>query len=214
MIDYKNIKTAVAIINKNTNEIMASGNLIAFKDLPELLISFDFKHFFTTKENPLFKIEIKGIEDIITFDKEKYKEYIFPYKGASERDISNEYIFREFDINELDPEIAPLVYILNEIGYETTGSCCGHNLSVGWVHISFTDFSSLRELVLILGRDEFKYRFNLATSENVSNIGPSEIRLSLNTVEKGEQAYKDIQDLTEYLKTKRNKLKRLQELRS
>ena len=117
-------------------------------------------------------------------------------------------------IYELDPEVAPLVYILNEIGYVTTGSCCGHGLSVGWVHISFTDFKMLRELALIVYRDEFKSRFTLSTDSNVSNMGPTEIRLSLNTIAKGEQAYKDMSDLVVYLKSKKERLKRLRELKN
>ena len=214
MVDYKKIGIHVAIISKETNEIVAKGVLVAFKDLPVLSISFDFKYFFNTMENPLFRIEVVADEDIVIFDKEKYKDWIHPYKGLSERDYTKEYVYREFDINELDPEVAPLVYILNEIGYVTTGSCCGHGLSVGWVHISFTDFKMLRELALIVYRDEFKSRFTLSTDSNVSNMGPTEIRLSLNTIAKGEQAYKDMSDLVVYLKSKKERLKRLRELKN
>ena len=46
MVDYKKIGIHVAIISKETNEIVAKGVLVAFKDLPVLSISFDFKYFF------------------------------------------------------------------------------------------------------------------------------------------------------------------------
>lgn len=208
-IDFKQAKLWVKLIDKTTNEIIVSGLLVAFKDLPELLISFDFKHFFVTRENPLYNIEVIEDHNIVNFDSKKYESYIHPYINMHLRDVSNEYIFREFDMNELDPEIAPLVYILNDLGYKTTGSCCGHGEDEAWVHINFEDFFNLKNLVKILEKDEFKHDFVLTTHPNVINTHPREIRLSLQTTSKGQKAYDDVLRLTEYLKKESIKLNKL-----
>lgn len=202
MINYKKPNTHIIIKNKATNEIMAKGLLIAYKDKPELLVSFDFKYFFRTSENSLYKIELTTDNDIICFDKEKYKDKIYPYKGLDKRNSTCEYIFREFDINELDPEIAPLVYALNNSGYKTTGSCCGHGIKIAWIHVLFENMIQLQLLLGILNKEKFKYNFILCTSTDIENLNSQNVALSLQTTKKGEAAYKDILELSKYIEKK------------
>jgi len=211
MIDYKKDGTYVTIINKINKEIIASGKIVARKDIPELLISFDFKHFFSVKENPLYLIEPE-CDKIVSFDADKYKDEIRPYVGVKKRKDDNELIFLEHDITELDPPIAPLVYTLNDAGYKTTGSCCGHGRWVAWVHIIFEDFDMLKNLITIIERDEFKNDFILSTNNNIINVPEKEIRMSLQTTIKGKKAYKSILELSDYIKHKKNHRKRLKEL--
>lgn len=213
MIDYKQSGTHVKLVNKTTNEIIASGLLTAWKDLPELLISFDARYFFVVRENPLYTIEIINDNSKVEFDKEKFKDYVYPYKGMEIRNNKEELIFREFDINELDPEIAPLVYALNNAGYKTTGSCCGHGGDIAWIHTIFENFLSLKNLVKILEKDQFKFKFKLSTDSNITNTANKEIRLSLETTKIGKEAYKDILELTEYIENKSSHLLLANELK-
>lgn len=202
-IDFKQPGLWVTIINKSTNDIMVSGQLVAFKDLPKQLISFDFKYFFSVEENPLYEIQISQTsKTVISFDHDKYKEIIFLYVNHDAHDFSKEFIFREYDITELDPEIAPLVYALNRAGYETTGSCCGHGKTEGWIRVNFKDFPSLLFLFDILNKDKFRFKFILRTNAGDVNIKPGEIRLSLDTINIGKEAYKDILDLAKYINKK------------
>ena len=57
-------------------------------------------------------------------------------------------IYREFDIDELDPEIEPLVTELNKWPHvETTGSCCGHGLGHAWVQMIVSDIVVLHRIL-------------------------------------------------------------------
>jgi len=200
MVDYKKPETRVAIINNITNEIMAAGLVVSYKDSPELMISIDFKHFFVTRENPLFNIKIiTDDSNNVKLDTDKYKKDIYPYKAIENRNNKNELIFREFDITELDQEIAPLVYALNSAGYKTTGSCCGHGYSVAWIHVVFNSFLSLKTLLKVLESNDYKFKFVLTTNSDITSTSSNEIRLSLQTVKVGKEAYLDILDLSKYL---------------
>lgn len=202
-IDFKQKGLWVTIINKSTNDIMASGLLVAWKDMHKQLISFDFRYFFSTEENSLYRIETSSIsQNSIPFDYDKYKENVFPYANQNDIEFATHCIFREYDMTELDPEIAPLVYALNKAGYETTGSCCGHGKKEGWIRVNFKDFPSLLFLFDILNKERFRYKFLLRMNAGDINIKPGEIRLSLDTMNIGEEAYRDILDLAKYIDKK------------
>ena len=203
MINYKEPGIRVAIINKATQDIMAAGLIVLYKEFPELMISFDFKYFFVVKENPLYEIKI-NTDDIVKFNIDRYKDEVYPYRGIKERDYKGEFIFHENDITELDAEIAPLVYALNSVGYKTTGSCCGHNYAVAWVHVIFDSFLSLKSLLKILEKDEYKSKFILTTNPDIMSTSPKEIRLSLQTIRMGKEAYSDIIELSEYLEKRKD----------
>ena len=213
MIDFKDPSLHISIINKQTNEVIVSGFLTTSKNLPELMISFDSKYFFKVRQNPLYEIKITDTRDSISFDTEKYKDWISFYKGIEMRDHSNQYVFREFSIDELDPEIAPLVYALNEAGYKTTGSCCGHEKRPAWIHISFEDFVTLKKLIEILQKPEFKFDFQLTTCSDVTEDSFKEIRLSLQTMDKGKKAYQNVLKLANFLEQQAKRLSKLHNLK-
>jgi len=196
MIDYKHSNSYFKIIDKNTNEIIAEGKIVCIKELPELLISFDFKHFFVTKENPLFEIIPSDEKTVIGFNN-KYQDKACQY--TKYRDNPNELIYLEHDINELDPEIAPLVYILNDAGYKTTGSCSGHEKIPAWIHILFDNMIQLQFLLSILSKEKFKYSFTLGTSTDIMNTNVNTIVLALQTTKIGKEAFEDILELTRYI---------------
>ena len=203
-IDYKNPNLLVCIKNKLTNEIMVNGYIKTCKDLPELAISFDYNFFFKVKDNPLYSIAVSTDSKITKFNSEKYKDYIYPYKLIEVRNNPNEYIHHEFSIDELDPEVASLVYTLNRLGFRTTGSCCGHGTQVAWIHISFDDFLTLKKFIEILQLPQFKHNFQLTTSADIIDNNHREIRLSLQTMEMGNKAYEDISRLDAYLSDNTN----------
>ena len=199
--DFKSPDLIVELINKDTKKPIVRGTLVGFKDLPELLISFDNKYFFTVRENPLYEINTCYVTNkaMVPFDYKKYNEYIYKYFGMASRNTTKEYIFEEFTIEELDPEIAPLVYALNNAKYNTTGSCCGHNDTNAWIDIIFINFDSLKKFTKILERSEFKENFILRTHFKTTHTPDDEIRLTLETTHIGECAYKHIQELADYL---------------
>ena len=195
-IDYKQTKSYLTIVDKNTKEIIAAGKIVCIKELPELLISFDFKHFFITRDNDLFDIILSDEKTVIGFNK-KYQNKTHPY--TKYKDNPNEYIYLEHDINELDQEIAPLVYILNDAGYKTTGSCCGHGKIQAWIHILFDNMIQLQFLLSILSKEKFKFGFTLGTSTDIMNTNVNTIVLALQTTKIGKEAYDDILELTKYI---------------
>ena len=205
-IDYKNPNLLVCIKNKLTNEIMVNGYIKTRKDLPELAISFDYNFFFKVKDNPLYSIDISKNTNIIKFDPVKYKDYIYPYKSIEIRNNPNEYIHHEFSIDELDPEIAPLVYTLNNLGFKTTGSCCGHGIKVAWIHISFNDFLTLKSFIEVLQLPQFKHDFQLTTSADITENNHRGIRLSLQTMVMGNEAYENLSRLNAYLSDNSNEV--------
>lgn len=203
-------RTHITIKNKQTDEVILSGNIVMCKDRPETMVSVDFKYFFTLRDNPLFEVIVDKNKDIIPFVEEKYKDMIFPYKSIENRDYSKEYIFREYDIKELDPEIAPLVYALNKCGIETYGSCCGHNKINAWVDIIFENWIQLKALYFdIMLNERFNEKFVLTTRN--SNIDKARIHLFLVSTRKGEEAYKDILELSQYIEEKMGYLAGLME---
>ena len=215
-IDFRKPDIWVTITNKNNNEIIASGKPIAFKEIPEFLFSFDYKYFFTMRENDLYTIDItyKILQENYSFDKNKYEDKIFPYVGTDMQDRSGKYIFMEHDIKELDPEIAPLVYALNNVGYKTTGSCCGHKKRIAWVHIVFEDFMKLNLLVNIIKKDKFKNDFQITTNPNIINTTDNTIMLSLQTYQQSsDEIYNKIIELANYIKTNCSHLNKKQDLR-
>lgn len=212
MIDFRQPNLRITVRNKHTNEIIVSGLIETLKDLPELMFSFDSKHFFVTRDNPLFEFYKDEQNLDVEFDAEKYKEVIYPYKGLESRNNKDELIFREFSIDELDPEIEPLVMVLNKHGFKTTGSCCGHDVGEAWIHISFKDFVSIKKLVSIIQQEQFRFKFVLTTSSHIVDDHKSEVRFCLQTTSKGQQAYQDVLDLTKCIDEQCKRFNKIQKL--
>ena len=185
------------IINKETKETIAANKVVIMKDIPKVLISFDFEYFFTIEENSLFEVVENPEQEIVNFDVEKYKDYIALYRYIFEN--PKELIYKEFTLKELDPEIKDLVYTLNDLGFFTTGSCCGHGHSQAWVDILFYDFETLKKLYNIIDH-KFKEKFFLTTSKRLNNQDSKGIYFELRSYNIGKEAFNDINELVSYLK--------------
>lgn len=192
MIDGKYCK----VINRITGEIIASGKIINHKDVPVKCISFDNKYFFNLKKKLFYKIIFCDYCDEIKFDNIKYKNKIILWRKAPVK--KNAFVYREYDINELDDEIKDLVHIINKLNLRTVGSCSGHNEKPAWVDISFINFKQLKKFLEILSSDKFYGKFTLSSDILVNSVD-DEIILRLKTNSIGKKAYADIDYLTKYL---------------
>ena len=183
-----------AIINRFTKKILVAGIVVNHKSTPIQCISFDNKYFFNIQKSFLYKIIILDKELIIPFNPKNHKitlwRYVYQYK--------NKFIYREFDKSELDEEIKDLVHVLNDLGYETSGSCCGHAERKAYVDIRFKTFSQLSFLLSIINTDKFRSKFYLTTEERLYPI-KNDILFALRTYKDNEQTYTDLKELTDYL---------------
>lgn len=184
------------IINKFTKKIIAAGKIVNHKNMPIKCISFDNKHFFNLNKKILYKFIFCDYCDEVKFDNIKYKNKIILWRYVYKR--KNSFVYRDYDITELDEEIKDLVYILNKLNIKTSGSCSGHNTDYAWVEINFESFNQMRKILEIISKEKFFNKFVL-TSYNVSNIMKTEITLRLQTQSIGKKAYTDINYLVKYL---------------
>lgn len=187
------------IINRFTRKVIASGKIINHKEIPVKCITFDNRYFFNIN-SLLYKFCFCNNCEEIKFDYIKYRNKIKLWKDSNKR---YSFVYREYDIVELDKEVEFLVNIINnisDINLKTVSSCSGHDKSRAWVDIYFEDFCSLKAFVSILDKNEFKKKFVLTTDENIINSNRKGIYLSLKTTTKGKEAYKDMDNLAYYLK--------------
>lgn len=191
------------------NEIIASGKCLALKNKdartrkqkwPSTCISFDDKYFFNT-DSKLLKIQ--KVEYCQYFIKDfNYLNSILKIIRWSKCGKFYDYdIYIENTINELDPQIKPLVDILNKFeNMHTVSSCSGHNKKRAYVDIKFQTLQALRKLLIILEHKAIKYKFNLFNSPTIINSISDGVILKLQTKNFGQNTYKDIQLLSKYLK--------------
>ena len=184
------------IINRFTGKIIASGKIINHKDNPIICITFDNRYFFNLKKHLFYKVIFCDNCENIPFDNIKYKNKIKMWKENDKNKYS--LVYRDFDIYELDKEIADLVYILNNLYLRTTGSCCGHGNYPAWIDINFISFSQIKKLLEILSKEKFCKKFILTSQIKIISNGNG-IILQLKTVNIGKKAYKDINFLVKYL---------------
>ena len=191
------------------NELIASGKCLALKNKdgkttekpwPSDCISFDDKYFFNTASK---LIKIQKVEYCQNFIKDiNYLNSILKIIHWSKCGQYYDYdIYIENTINELDPQIEPLVNILNKFeNMYTVGSCSGHNKQSAYVDIKFQTLQALKKLLIILEHKNIKYKFILFNSTNNINSVSDGVILKLKTKNISQKAYKDIQILTNYLK--------------
>jgi len=184
------------IINRFTRETVVAGKVINNKQLPFKCITFDNRYFFNVSRKHLFyKFIVCDYCDEVKFDDTKYKVEL--WRNAFKN--SKAFVFREYDIKELDDEIKDLVYAINNIPIRTSGSCCGHGKYYAWVDMCFTNFSQIRKIIDILNINDFKNKFTLESNDGIVNEDSSVITLRFRTNRIGEKAYKDIKDLVKYI---------------
>lgn len=139
----------VEIYDASSNKLLTRGHIVARKshnpkwhDLE--YISTDGKWFFNCR-SPTFRIEQhdtppEGIDEIVFSKQDDYQwRYWKNWDAPEPADI-----YRDFGMDELDPEVAPLVHELNLWpGIHTVGSCCGHEKGPLWVQFTASNLMSL-----------------------------------------------------------------------
>lgn len=195
-------KIQIAIFDKtNNNKIIAAGKLSNVKNIPVDCISIDNKFYFLTKENDFYSIKEMDEEEFdVPFDPMSTS---IPVKLWREvyKDINCVCVYRDFTIDEADPEVLEIIHTLNKIdNIRTTSSCSGHYTSRAYIDIAFKGFDSLFKIVKLLDLNEFRNDFQLATSDTIANNSQDEIILKLTTKNYGEPAYHKINELNEKLK--------------
>ena len=105
----------------------------------QYLYTTDGQYFFFKNKNIDLQLTTEPKEQV-NFNPDLYSNLlILPWSDR----IKKADIFVEHTVKELDKEIAPLVYAINSMGIDTTGSCSGHNEGPSWVTLSFSDLSSM-----------------------------------------------------------------------
>lgn len=115
-------------------------------------------------------------------------------------------VYIENTYDEIDIEIKPLCDILNKIpGIKTISSCCGHNEQNAFINIKFDNLNSMVYLLKILSIDIFRLKFSLSTDKTIIYTESADRPiLKLKTTKIGNDAYKDLDRLFEFLKTDLN----------
>lgn len=190
------------IIDNQTNKIIAEGKVCNSKysyidkdnkEVYKPCISFDDRIFFNINSN---KFHVEKLRTIVNIP-DNYSRCL--WREVSKEDID---IYREFDTDELDEEVIPLVTSLNKLdSIETVGSCCGHNKTPLWVTLRITKLRSLNILLRIISKDIFFNKFILGTSISTKTLDSSgeSVFLQLSTINIGKQAYNDADELAEYI---------------
>lgn len=146
--------TYCKIIGKNS-EIIAAGEVISEKNrggkvkkVNVELISFDGKYFFYKNGNRNYIV--KPCADPIFVPYEERSDFIMkPWSDIEESDECD--VYREYGLDELDPEVVNLVKALNLLpSAETTGSCSGHGTKGSWVMMRFKGDEGLKSLRFLL----------------------------------------------------------------
>lgn len=171
------------------------------------LISFDDKHFFNLNSQELVYKEIKDKNinfNKIKFDINNFKKYKMDmwHKICFDKELIDDtvVIYRENDINELDPEVKDLVNVINKLPcVNTVSSCSGHGTKGLFVGIKINSLGILEVLVKIL-YDNFNKLFILTTKPGyVQNGIGNGIICNIQTSSYGEEAYEQAKKLTKIL---------------
>lgn len=155
----------LSVVTKS-GKLVCSGKISNHKyDLSSntCLYSIDNKYFFSKQSKNLIILTTYDELDYIAFKPESFSNLvILPWKDRHQ--FADIYI--ENTIFELDEEIKDLVYAIIHAGFETKGSCAGHNEGPAWVSIAFYDLQSLIRFCTLI-RTHFK-------KDNVNLEVPSE----------------------------------------
>lgn len=193
------------VYDNELKKVIVRDNVIFEKATPKWCISFDNKYFFNS-ESKRFKIKKVIDKNIIPYNQSIVNNYNIELWKESRKKQSD--IYRDYTIDELDPEVEPLVKALNTIeGIETTGSCCGHNKNELWVAMLCYNFESLIFLANTIADDPtFAENFNVFVKKSSDKIdkNPNNILIMLRTNNKiiGDKAYKIARRLSQLIKQK------------
>ena len=199
-------KKLFEVFDTKENKIIIRDFSVESKDQPIFCISFDGKHFFNSK-SPRFIIKSTIDTNIIRYDPQIIDQYeVVLWKTVYEND--NAEIYRDFSIDELDPEVEPLVHALNDLpGITTLSSCCGHGNDFLWVTMNCCNFNTLIFLVNMTVDDLFKDSCYIKFIKNDNQLAEAvSVKFELRTYDnvKGKQAYRVADLLTKYIKNQFN----------
>lgn len=202
MIDVYSPKHEQVIIRDklNNNKIIAAGKIVNNKNIPVDCVTLDNKFYFLLKENCYYDVKEVDEEFEIQFNPLLTSIPIKLWREVYEN-LDNNCIYRDFTIDEADPEVVEILQTLNKIdNIRTTSSCSGHNTSHVYIDIAFKNFNVLFNFVKLLDNNQFRDKLCLSTSETITNNSDEEIILKLYTIEYGDSAYRIIDMLNEKLK--------------
>ena len=204
----------VQVIDNASSRVVIQGQICNRKDSNRKkpldgdlnLFTVDNKHYFKldSESYTVKKLDANFVDD--DFIQENYNE--IPWRHYSEADRDEVDMFREHNIEELDPEVINIVASLNRFSpyMLTAGSCSGHGKEQAWVSIRFEYLSSLNDFLDILV--PFKTRIDLTTAENINTsptllIGkpffPRQVEMCLKAKDIGEPGWKAFDEFAEYL---------------
>lgn len=163
----------IKVIDNESGQCICQGRVCASKytDGRFRIIdaySTDGHHFFSTLSKK-FTIAFTDDDDIIEYaESEKYTQV--PWAQVQHMDsLDGVDIYREKGLDELDPEVAPLVHELNDNwhGLETQWSCCGHDKQPLFIKFVVSDFGTLRNIAIpfLANNSPLYLKFNIALWE-------------------------------------------------
>ena len=227
------MKRFAVIKDRSSGEILARGEVKACKshnprytDLD--YISVDGKWFFDNRSD-LFEITEDYIDETdeppsVPFTKSD--DYQWLHWRVWDVEVLPP-IYRDNGLDELDPEVAPLVYELNKWdSVETIVSCCGHGKDPLWVTMSVSDTAALETILTVIRSpdmfpdlvDRFRIpieskhvqtlNYNKGVFTHICNRKQYDYHIgatfTLMTLAVGEEAYKDAKRLTRCLEEVRS----------
>ena len=112
-------------------------------------------------------------------------------------------LYKEYTIDELDKEVAPLVHAMNKIKYiKTVGSCCGHGNRPLWIDFTCDDYNTLNLFLNLFNYEgNFKYDWTVCTNYKLITFNKNDIILELKCKHLGQRAYDCVNELSIFLET-------------
>lgn len=187
-----------------TNKIVASGQIVGYKSNTKFnnteLVSFDNHLFFRVKSDSYKLLILNEIIPTLIAIPENYNIQFW----RDFRKVPNADVYKEFGIEELDPEVELLVTELNKIkGIRTTGSCSGHGKRKLYVDIIFSNMNSLKFLLDYICSNPNS--FILKSDSSLTQNGDlNEVLMKLETLKSGDVAYKAAKNLSNFIKLMRD----------
>lgn len=197
-LDFNNFKSYIQVVDVRTGKVLCSGKYKNSYTVNPQCISLDDVYYWRCEPNQKYKIEKLPILSTIVQcqAKDLPSDYILaPLESNINADV---YIGKT--IEECDTAVKPLVTILNKIqDLETVSSGDGHDNDYARVSFKVTTLKPLLLLSQVID-NVFPGCWRLVTNEHVFNgEGSQNFYISLESLKKGQESFKDIKDLTTYL---------------
>ena len=188
------------ILIKYKYKYIASGLVLTtklncvHKDM--LLVSFDNKYFYNLNHGDII---YTVAEKELPLRQELDNVPITLWRKCSKK--SNEPVYKEYTIDELDKECVHLVTAINNLPHiETNGSCSGHYWGPTWVDFECDNFRALQLFTYLFNyKGKFRDDWYVSTHYSLHTTNTGSIPLRLICMHRGRKAYKCAEDLAQYL---------------